>query len=806
MLHPSKKIKKQYIIYMLLMLFFAFNLSAQNQKKVPDIEKIYLHTDRDAYMLGESLWYKAYVVYAYNNLLFDKSSVLYVDLISEDNKVVLSNKTRLEQGLGNGDFILTDSLGVQKPGKYQLRAYTNWNRNFEESLIFKKNIEILDVFNYNMVDNDKSKKSAKNKSRNSIENSYSVNFFPEGGSLLENVASVVAFKAEDAFGNPIKVQGELFDEADNLVTLFVSLHDGMGKFQFKPLPNKTYYAKIKTSNQTEIKIDLPKPIQQGYVLASRMLKDKHIITIKTNNKTLKETGNAPVTLVCNTRGIAYFEGSQPLNSNNTSFELPTENFPEGISQLTLYDASQKPQSERLVYIEKPHDLNVSLSTNKTSYQPNEEVVIQMTSKDSQNQTVPASFSLSVSDQNGRQAINDYTSNICSYFLMESDIKGRVNNPGFYFDANNSKRLVFLDLLLLTQGWRDFLWKHAAKTHDNLIFKAEKGLEISGHVKQLFGSKNKPDSNVTLSLLNDDGIQLFHTLTDSLGAFNFNDLVFTGKTTMMLNTSNQKGKGRGMFILDSVPELPVMFDYKLDVEDTTNQNSLKEAIYKKYMMYGVPPENVLAAVEITASKKDDVPQSMYGFADNTFVVDDKTLVYSDIFQFIQFNVPGVSVMNNQLGFSRYGGQPAQILVDGVQWDQESVRNMQAVDVAKIEAFKGPNTAIFGGQGGNGVIVIYTKRGEVNIPTKPSLHSITQIIDGYYNARTFFSPTPDKLNVSTENDIRNTLYWNPYVFPDENKPTTLKFYNSKVETTVKVELQGLTGSGIPVVKTVYYTVEQ
>jgi hypothetical protein len=109
---------------------------------IPDIEKVYLHTDRTHYTVGESLWYKAYCVYAYTNILFDNSKILYVELVSPESKIISRNVTRLEEGLGHGDMILSDSIGV-KPGTYQLRAYTNWMRNYGDDFVFKKEIQII---------------------------------------------------------------------------------------------------------------------------------------------------------------------------------------------------------------------------------------------------------------------------------------------------------------------------------------------------------------------------------------------------------------------------------------------------------------------------------------------------------------------------------------------------------------------------------------------------------------------------------------------------------------------------------------
>lgn len=224
------------------------NDSIQRTKpSIPDIEKVYLHTDRNYYAVGDSLWYKAYNVYAYNNLLLDNSKILYVELISPESKIIARNITHLEAGLGHGDFILTDSIGI-KPGKYQLRAYTNWMRNFGDDFVFSKEIQVITPSQETVVASLENTGLSKNKKKNLIETeekkSLQVAFFPEGGSLVEEVSSYVAFKATDQYGNPIAVEGFIYDESGNKISLIKSQHDGMGKFILTPQKNNNTPLKL----------------------------------------------------------------------------------------------------------------------------------------------------------------------------------------------------------------------------------------------------------------------------------------------------------------------------------------------------------------------------------------------------------------------------------------------------------------------------------------------------------------------------------------------------------------------------------
>ncbi|MFV5690988.1 hypothetical protein ACM55K_03065 [Flavobacterium sp. LT1R49] len=784
-------------------------MHAQEKKTLPDIEKVYLHTDKSIYFIGEDLWYKAYNVRAYNNLLFDNSNILYVELISPDSKIITRNKTNIEMGLGYGDFQLADSLGV-KPGVYQIRAYTNWNRNFGNDFVFKKNIEIIDVFEAHSKPNKTQNsavevKTAENES--SKQNEFTVDFFPEGGSLLENVASIVGFKAVDSNGNPINIKGEICDSDNELVTNFLSPHDGMGKFQILPIEGKNYYAKIKTLSGVELRVELPKVAKQGYLLSFRPFKGKNIITINTNETTLIQNPNAALTVVCKAKGISYLETTQTLTETVSSFELSKKKTPEGISQITLYDSNSKPQSERLVYIEKEQDLEVQLSTDKASYTPNEKATINVSSKSKTGVAKSASFSLSVTDMNGVLEDKDYGTTISSYFLMESDIRGKVHNPGYYFDTTNVKRLDHLDNLLLTQGWRDFLWKTTPKFNDTISYKAEKGITVSGRVKQLLGEKPLVNNNMTLALINKKQMNIFNATTDSIGRFKFENIMFSGKTDMFLNSRNEKGKFRGEIVINPIEQTPIPVSFQNEpINWTETTGTIVENVFKKFVAFGIKPENVLDEVKIVAKKKNQTPV-FYGIPDNSYVPDESVATFTDIFDLIAQKIPGVISYDDSVRFMRFDGEPLFLLNGNTAFKTE-IDFIQPSDVEKIDALKGAQATMFyGAEAANGIIAVYTKPG-----TKPyekgGFHSIKKEIDGFYTARVFYSPNPEQPQTELDNkaDVRNTLYWNPYVHPDKTGNASVSYYNTKVETKVKVALEGITAAGIPVVKNTYYTVKK
>ena len=79
-----------------------------------------------------------------------------------------------------------------------------------------------------------------------------------------------------------------------------------------------------------------------------------------------------------------------------------------------------------------------------------------------------------------------------------------------------------------------------------------------------------------------------------------------------------------------------------------------------------------------------------------------------------------------------------------------------------------------------------------------------IDGYYQARAFYSPPPNaKLSVA---DYRTTIHWEPNIKTDAAGKATVSFYNAVPQTDIRVIVQGLMADGKPVASVAKYNVKQ
>jgi hypothetical protein len=103
-------------------------------------EKIFLHFDKPAYAMGDTIWFKAYLLNGATLAPSTLSGKIYVELINDSTRIVDRRVIPVIMGLGEGDFKLDEKIFTE--GTYTIRAYTNWMQNFSADALFYKQIYI----------------------------------------------------------------------------------------------------------------------------------------------------------------------------------------------------------------------------------------------------------------------------------------------------------------------------------------------------------------------------------------------------------------------------------------------------------------------------------------------------------------------------------------------------------------------------------------------------------------------------------------------------------------------------------------
>jgi len=405
----------------------------------PIIEKAYLHLDKPYYAAGDDIWFKAYVTAGGRHKLSAVSGILNVELINAKNLIEQSVKLPLVSGLTWGDFRLPDTI---KAGYYRIRAYTRWMRNAGSEYFYDKTLYIGNAIAAATPEKSPVHKKADRKEASGIKvkpqsNNISVQFFPESGNLVYGINSIVAFKAvgEDGLGKAIK--GVVTDENNNEVARFSSKHLGMGEFNLLPVSGKKYKALITFADGSEKGIDLPAPQIKGYVMHIDNSDPLFIeVKIEAGKNNINEQAGGGVSLLGQSGGeICYAAHSKSQQSFFTTM-IPKSKFPDGIAQFTLFSAKGEPLNERLVFIQNPAKLNLSIDLGGARFATRGKMKINVGAKNEQGRPVFGNFSVAVVDETKVPVDESLESTIFSNLLLTSDLKGYLENPNYYFDTQS----------------------------------------------------------------------------------------------------------------------------------------------------------------------------------------------------------------------------------------------------------------------------------------------------------------------------------------------------------------------------------
>lgn len=821
-----------FIILLLILQFpsaFCLKLNLHNlsdEDSLKTIEKVYVHIDRDVYYSNDDIWFKAYLIDALSQLLTNHSSNLHVELISPSLDIIYSRIIKLSGGLGYGDFHVSQNLNS---GRYTLRAYTNFMRNFEDNIFFNKTLIIINP-------NDDSKAIPRSGESNS--NETEIVFFPEGGSLVDNVSTIVGFKALDSKGLGSEVIGDIYSSSDEIVTSFKSTHNGMGTFSLKPSKWESYYALVKNNAGDFMKYNLPESFAEGVVLGvSKNEIGELSLAIKTNAETFNIYKDNDLTLNVSAHNITYKTFQFRMTTLNNYFSFSMSDLPSGIYSLTLSDPNNINICERLVFNQNEGDLNIKLETDKRVYDKRDSISVKISLPRNTVSGETVFLSLSASNSLFHDSPSSFPTTIASWFLLESEIRGPVEDPSYYFDFSNKDRLKNLDILLLTQGWRDFEKKYKYKN-----YKPELGFNISGRVRKKFSDTPIKKSVVTVAIFKNGNPFLRSIPTDSSGRFYIENVGLSGESNLIATATGEKDDLKGWLILDSVEYVPAPIigsiipkniirsniGNEIQIESINSSKTVQKfiqyaeiqsSIQKKYKLSDTlaPGEVTITAArnDWTESARSRSRHFLMGTPDREVIITPQLEAYSNIHQLVMSRF--VSPFKLQGPFT-WGLNPNMTnplcMIDGVKVTIDELRTIpvkwvERIDimetVASYSAFK---TIIQTDDSTSSLIdgvISVILRNDFETYSTPEYHSVNMKFSGYDEPRIFYSPKHfNKLESDYKPDLRTTIYWKPDIIMRSDNDLILNFFNTDVSSSVTIVVEGITSTGIPIVDKVEYLV--
>jgi hypothetical protein len=756
-------------------------------------EKIYVQTDRPGYVSGETIWFKVYLIDAVVHYPSEHSRFVYIELIDPQKTVVRREKVRIAPDESCGQIELSSSL---PEGNYVLRAYSGTLYGMDEDYFFHKSISI------------RSFPPAKAGHKAPAKEDYDLSFFPEGGNLLTGVACKIAFKALKTNGLAENVSGSIHDsDGKTVLPSFRSLHKGMGNFILTPEAGKTYYATVENENHAVKKFPLPAALKGACALSAQW--DGNYVRISVN-RSPEPTDNDSLLLVIHSRGIAGY--AAPWNPSVPYLYLKKDDFPSGILQVLLLDKNGNPLSERLLFCINDDQAHLSLTGNGENFNPRERVTIDLKLTDKDSRPLAGNFSVSVTD-NAKTAI-DSASNILTSFLLTSDLRGYVEDPAFYFEADNPLSAAALDNLMLTQGWRRYnipeIMKGKLELSRGFI---ESGQEIAGSVKGLI--RGKGIANGKVCILSLENRYADETATDAQGNFSFTCPDFPNKTNFIVQAFSSKGDNRVNLQIreDEFPPAERVFFPVPPVEQPDlpeNAAGKGEAFIRGVKMIH------LQEIEIKASPRTKESSGNFysKMADASFDSRKIEELNATCIHELLRRIPGITIQDDKAivrgATSIYGKPYAAIAIDGVIVESFAEENdynkytdfdldqINMMDVERVDVFKTGSTVLWGSRGGNGVVSFTTKKGNFNPSQIDRTRFNTKRISplGYLEPDEFYSPKyeTEAQKSSGVPDERTTLFWRPNIHAGEDGKASFEFYTSDGSLAgYSIVIEGVSATG-------------
>ena len=604
-------------------------------------EKLHLHTDKDSYIAGDTIWLRAHCADAATHRPIAASRYVYVELRDDRGSLVRRIKLLSRDSVYSG-YLPTQSL--ERFGDYSLTAYTLYMRNPGPEYFFKKPLTIRPY--------RESRRTQRNTSVRKVSD-FDVSFFPEGGYLIDGYDCCVAFKALGDDGGSVEVTGVVKNDRDETVDTLRTLHGGMGCLRFTAHTGERYYAECTMAGGKTERFDLPASNNLACVL--RVLQTERDFTVMVQSGRPLPKG---LRLLVHCRGnLCYF---REWNDDLPSLIFERDKLPGGVLQILLLDKAGNALSERLVF-NRGEELATTDMQVRGSLKQRTKVTLAVTATDPDGGPAAGDFSIAVTD---RAAVPAATSgSIYSTLLLTSELRGTIETPDWYFEGRDAARVAALDALLLTQGWRRYdVPELMKKEYVEPQYPLEVGQEITGRIsKSGLWNRKKKLSRYEMRMI----VPSLHYVTkcavDDTGAFALNGFDFPDSTLYVLRPAAVRGsmpEATVKVARDSFPEVgtlprvpaqeqkkPYIAQARYYIEQrgqTDMRNILIDTVYVTHhkRLESTRPEHRLAARTWTA---EQIKESGAG----------------TILDFIA-RMPGMSVVGRQVS---YRGYRPGFMVDG-----------------------------------------------------------------------------------------------------------------------------------------------
>ena len=785
-------------------------------------EKLHLHTDKDSYIAGDTIWLRAHCADAATHRPVAASRYVYVELRDDRGSLVRRIKLLSRDSVYSG-YLPTQSL--ERFGDYSLTAYTLYMRNQGPDYFFKKPLTIWPY--------QESRRTQRNTSVRKVSD-FDVSFFPEGGYLIDGYDCCVAFKALGDDGGSVEVTGVVKNDREEVVDTLRTLHGGMGCLRFTAHTGERYYAECTMAGGKTERFDLPASNNLACVL--RVLHTERDFTVMVQSGRPLPKG---LRLLVHCRGnLCYF---REWNDDLPSLIFKRDKLPGGVLQILLLDKAGNALSERLVF-NRGEELATTDMQVRGSLKQRTKVTLAVTATDPDGGPAAGDFSIAVTD---RAAVPSATSgSIYSTLLLTSELRGTIETPDWYFEGRDAARVTALDALLLTQGWRRYdVPELMKKEYVEPQYPLEVGQEIAGRINKggLWNRRKKLD-RYEMRMIVPRWHYSSQAPIDKEGRFALNGFDFPDSTLFVLRPAAAKGLLPEAYVKvarDSFPEVGTL--PRVPEADAANPYLAQARHYIEQRGQTDMRNILIDTVVVTHRIRQEMKSPEQRLAAHTWDMQQiKEMGAYSIMEFVQ-RMPGMNFIGGRLS---YHGANVSFMIDGVL-DNTTTPHSADADfqagstigqlivtgtkkksmteialergglepdknltmpicttwpmewVSRIDLIAGGNMFLWGVFDG-AIVSITTKTGDEldqALAVAPAIDVSIASPLGYQTPAEFYAPAyaTEKARRSMVPDYRTTLYWNPSVEFDETGRATVEFYTSDAPADYDITIEGITQTG-------------
>ncbi len=611
-------------------------------------------------------------------------------------------------------------------------------------------------------------------------------FFPEGGQLVSDKENLIAFKALLPSGNSTNIKGEIIDSKGEVVTSFITEHEGMGSFSFTPKSNEKYHAKVNFEDNT-FDVDLPEHNANNITIHASWLADSLQLKVLHNQAFENHY------LFIHKQGVPiYFE---EWNSSKGTKSFEKEFFKTGVSHVLLLNENMKAVSERFIFNNLHDEIKVQTTTDKSEYKSRELIKMQFALEDYQIENNSADFAVSIIDSN--DIIVDKSTNIMAELLLVSELKGNIKNPAWYF-SRDENALKMADLLMLSHGWRRYNTDEALI--GNLVrpkVKPEVSHTVAGSLKK---ANKKPvlDGTIKISAVGYDYTEAY--IVDDNGRFLFDNFEFPDNTAYQLIGRDKNRSTDNVEVhIDPVsyPALPKPWYNNPEKSEEQSdfitgyiEKATQKYIQENGMLFINLDELIVSARKREKRERLD-NQVILSPGDRwispTQLEEDPPATFMDLF----YRLPGVQDVTTD-GVKLNAGNPKYIL-DGIERDYIDITSsMDVSDIAQVDIYTTNMAVMMRWPPPTPVIILTTWPLSRWKSVGGGGEYIKNILPmGYQLPDEFYAPkydTAESLS-NTNLDLRSTIYWVPNMLINENSNNSIEFYSADKAGNYTVVIEGI-----------------